>query len=166
MTATAVVGTWAVVLLILTALAIVRPASLYTDQKAALKAAAATVVVLLAIGQLYTMESARGHLPRGGLRVRQLMRVHRWTGRIALSLAVATAYFCLTDLGAPVSPLRVAVHGVVGSTAFMAIAVKLWLIRSRPRLAARLAPWLGRYAVVAFGIIWLSSAYAYYTGQL
>lgn len=166
MVATAVVGTWAVGLLVLTAAAIVRPASLYTDQKAALKAAAATVVALLAIGQLYTMESARGHLPRAGIRMRQLMRVHRWSGRIALSLALLTACFCLVDLGARVNPLRVAIHGVFGSTAFVAIALKLWLLRFRPRLASRLAPWLGRYAVLAFLIIWLSSAYAYYAGQL
>ena len=163
---TAVVGTWAVGLLILTAAAVVQPAYLYSDQKAALKAAAATVVALLAVGQLYTMESARSHLPRAGIRVRQLMRMHRWGGRIALSLAVLTAYFCLTGFGAPTSPLRVAIHGIFGSTAFVAIALKLSMIRFRPRLAFRLAPWLGRYAALAFLMIWLSSAFAFYTGQL
>ncbi len=166
MVVTAAVGTWGVGLLILTAAAIAGPSYLYSDQRALLKAAAATVVALLVVGQVYSMESARGHLPRAGIRVRRLMQAHRWGGRVGLSLALLTACICLVFLGAPTSPLRVAIHGIVGSTAFVAIAIKLWLIRFRPALGSLLAPWLGRYAALAFVLVWLSSAYAYYTGQL
>jgi hypothetical protein len=103
---------WAVALVILTFLAIVQPQFFYSDQKSAIKAAGATVVAIIAVSQLYTMESVMGHLPRAGMRVRVLMRTHRWGGRIALVLAALIAYFCMTDLGAPPSPTRGAVHAV------------------------------------------------------
>jgi hypothetical protein len=157
---------WAVALVVLTFLAITQPQFFYSDQKSAIKAAGATVVAIIAVSQLYTMESVMGHLPRGGLRVRVLMRTHRWGGRIALLLAALIAFFCMTDLGAPPSPIRGAVHAVLASSAFSAIALKLLLIRFRPQVAYDLAPWLGRYAALAFVGVWFTSAFAYYTSQL
>jgi hypothetical protein len=87
-------------------------------------------------------------------------------GRITLVLAAVIAWFCMVDLGAPSTPLRAAIHSFFGSTGFIAIAVKLGLLRWRPSLAYDLAPWLGRYAVVAFIIVAITSAGAYYTGNL
>jgi hypothetical protein len=72
----------------------------------------------------------------------------------------------MTDLGAPPSPIRGAIHAVLAASAFTAIAVKLLLIRFRPDVAYDVAPWLGRYAAAAFVGVWVSSAVAYYTGQL
>jgi small-conductance mechanosensitive channel len=163
---TAVLGIWSLTLIVLTLLAIAQPAFLYSDQKAALKAAGATVVGLVALEQAFTMGAAMGKVPRFGLRIRTLMRVHRYAGRTALALAAVVAYFCMTDLGAPSSPLRGAIHGFFGSTAFIAIAVKLALLKWRPSLAYDAAPWLGAYAAVAFVIVALTSAAAYYTGNL
>jgi hypothetical protein len=163
---TAVLGAWSLTLIVLTVLAIVHPSFLYSDAKAALKAAGATVVGLIAIEQAFTMGAAMGKVPTFGLRMRTLMRTHRYAGRIALVLAAVVAYFCMTDLGAPPSPLRGAVHGFFGSTAFIAIAVKLALLKWRPSLAYDAAPWLGAYAAVAFVIVALTSAAAYYTGNL
>ena len=80
--------------------------------------------------------------------------------------AYAIAYFCLTDLGAPQVPLRAAVHGFFGATAFTVVAVKLALIRFRPQLAYNVAPWLGRYVAFAFLMIWVTSALAYFTHNL
>lgn len=163
---TGVLGAWSLLLIVLTLLAIVQPAFFYSDAKAALKAAGATMVGLLAIEQAYTMGAAMGKVPRFGLRIRTLMRTHRYAGRIALLLAAVVAYFCLTDLGAPSSPLRGAIHGFFGSTAFIAIAVKLALLKWRPSLAYNAAPWLGSYAAVAFVIVAVTSAAVYYTGNL
>lgn len=162
---TAVVALWAVGLFVLTLLAITQPAYLYSDQKASIKALGATVVAILALLQAFTMETARGTLPRGHLRIRVLMSAHRWGGRITLLLAAAIAYFCLTDLGAPHQPLRVAIHGFFGATAFTAVAIKLAIIRFRPRLGF-VVPWLGRYVAVAFLVIWITSALAYFTHNL
>lgn len=76
------------------------------------------------------------------------------------------AYFCLTDLGAPIQPLRAATHGFFGATAFSAVGIKLALIRFGPRLAYDAVPWLGRYAAIAFVAIWFTSAWAYFTHTL
>lgn len=163
---TAVLGVWSLTLIVLTALAIVQPSFFYSDAKAALKAAGATAVALIALEQAFTMGAAMGVVPRFGLRMRTLMRTHRYLGRIALLLAAVVAFFCMTDLGAPSTPIRGAIHGFFGSTAFIAIAIKLGLLKWRPSLAYDAAPWLGLYAVIAFCIVALTSAAAYYTGNL
>src|SRR4051812_44278069 len=60
---TAVFGVWAVALVVATFIGLAVPAFYYTDQKAAIKAAGSTVVVLLTLSQFYTMESVLGHVP-------------------------------------------------------------------------------------------------------
>lgn len=159
-------GAWSLALIVLTVLAIAQPSFFYSDEKAALKAIGASLVGLIAIEQAYTMGAAMGKAPRLGLRMRTLMRTHRYAGRIALVLAAVIAYFCMTDLGAPTSPPRAAIHGFFGSTGFIAIAVKLALLKWRPRLAYDAAPWLGSYAAIAFVIVAVTSAVAYFTGNL
>lgn len=163
---TAVFAVWAVALVVLTFIGIAQPALYYVDQKAAIKAAGSTVVVLLTFSQLYTMESVLGHLPRGSIKMRSMMRVHRIGGRLAILLAAVIAYFCITDIGAPHDPLRVAVHAIAGSTAFTLLAVKFALIRWRPHLAYDSAPWIGRVVAICFVVIWISSGLAYFTGNL
>ena len=163
---TALFGAWSLTLIVLTVLAITQPAFFYSDAKAALKAAGAVVVALVAVEQSVTMGAAMGILPRAGVRIRTLMRAHRYLGRMALVLAAVIAFFCMTDLGAPSSPLRGAIHGFFGSTAFIAIAIKLGLLKWRPAVAYDAAPWLGTYAAIAFVIVAVTSAAAYYTGNL
>jgi len=163
---TAVFGVWAVGLVILTFIGITQPAFFYSDDKAAIKALGATVVVLLTFSQFYTMESVLGHVPRGRIKMRTMMRVHRWGGRITVVLAAIIAFFCMTDLGAPTSPLRVMVHAVAGSIAFALLAIKFGLIRFRPSLAYDTAPWIGRIVAVCFVAIWLTSAFAYFAHEL
>lgn len=162
----AALGAWSLVLIVLTLLAIAQPSFFYSDEKAALKALGASLVGLIAIEQAYTMGAAMNKVPRFGLRMRVLMRTHRYAGRIALVLAAVIAYFCMTDLGAPTSPPRAAIHGFFGSTGFIAIAVKLALLKWRPSLAYNAAPWLGSYAAIAFIVVAVTSAIAYYTGNL
>lgn len=164
---TAIFGTWGVALLVLTAAAIAQPGSGYSDQKNLLKAVGASVVGVLAVFQWLTMAAAMGTIPRGPIRMKFLMRGHRYVGRIAIALAVAVAWFCIVDRGAPTTPFpRVALHAFFGSTAFAVLAVKFALLRFRPRLAYDVAPWLGRYVAVAFLVIWATSAWAYFTGTI
>jgi len=163
---TAVFGIWAVGLVVLTFIGITVPAFYYVDQKAAIKAAGSTVVVLLTLSQFYTMESVLGHLPRGSIKMRTMMRVHRIGGRLAILLAAVIAYFCITDIGAPHDPLRVALHAIAGSIAFSLLAAKFALIRWRPYLAYDAAPWIGRIVAVCFVAIWITSGLAYFTGNL
>lgn len=163
---TAIFGLWGIGLVVLTTAAITSPAFLYQDQKIALKAVGATVVGLLALSQTYTMTAAMGKVPRFGIRMQYLMRSHRYGGRILLVLAVVVAFFCMTDIGAPQSPLATMLHTIFGSTAFLAIAIKLALLKWRPTFAYDAAPWLGRYAAFAFVVVWISSVLAYYTDIL
>ncbi len=164
---TAAFGVWGVSLFILTVLAIIQPHFLYDDQKNLLKAVGATVVAALAGFQALTMYAAMGTIPRGQIKMKYLMRGHRYGGRIAIALAVAVAWFCIVDRGAATEPFpRAAIHAFFGSTAFAALAVKFSLLRWRPALAYDAAPWLGRYVAVAFVVIWITSAYAYFSGTL
>lgn len=163
---TAVFGVWALALIVLTFIGITVPAFYYTDQKAAIKAAGSTVVVLLVFSQFYTMESVLGHLPRGRIKMRSMMRVHRIGGRIAIVLAALIAFFCMIDIGAPHDPLRVAVHVVAGATAFSLLGIKFALIRWRPSVAYDTAPWIGRVVAICFVAIWITSGFAYFTGNL
>lgn len=163
---TAVFGVWAIALVVLSIVGIAEPALYYTDQKAAIKALGSTVVVLLTFSQFYTMESVLGHVPRGRIKMRSMMRVHRIGGRIAIVLAAVIAFFCIVDVGAPSEPFRVIVHVVAGSTAFALLGIKFALIRWKPSLAYDTAPWIGRVVAICFVAIWISSGYAYLTGNL
>jgi len=112
------------------------------------------------------MESVLGHLPRGHIKMRSMMRVHRTGGRIAIVLAVGIAFFCMVDIGAPHDPLRVAVHVIAGAAAFSLLAVKFALIRFKPSLAYDIAPWIGRIVAVCFVAIWITIVFAHFTGNL
>lgn len=163
---TAVFGVWAVALVVLSFIGIAEPAFYYTDQKAAIKALGSTVVILLTFSQFYTMESVLGHVPRGRIKMRSMMRVHRIGGRIAIVLAAVIAFFCIVDVGAPNEPIRVVVHVIAGSTAFALLGIKFALIRWKPSLAYDTAPWIGRVVAVCFVAIWITSGFAYLTGNL
>jgi hypothetical protein len=159
---TGALGLWSLTLIVLTVLAIIEPTADPDDDKFALKSVGAITVGLIAVEQAFTMGAAMGKVPKFGLPMRTLMRTHRYVGRIGLALAAVVAFFCMVDIGAPTTPLRGAIHGFFGSTGFIAVAIKLALIKWRPTLAYRAAPWLGAYAAIAFIIVALTSAVAYY----
>ena len=163
---TAIFGIWAVALVVLTFIGITQPAFYGTQEKAAIKAVGSTVVVLLTFSQFYTMESVLGHLPRGSIKMRSMLKVHRIGGRLIIVLAALIAFFCMVDVGAPSNPIRVLVHVIAGSTAFVLLGVKFALIRWRPYLAYDTAPWIGRVVAVAFVAIWITSGYAFFTNSL
>lgn len=163
---TAFFGIWAVALVVLTIIGITQPAFYGTQEKAAIKAVGSTVVVLLTFSQFYTMESVLGHLPRGSIKMRSMLKVHRIGGRVIIVLAALIAFFCMVDVGAPSNPLRVLVHVVAGSTAFVLLGIKFALIRWKPYLAYDTAPWIGRVVAVAFVAIWITSGYAFFTNSL
>lgn len=150
---TATLGAWSLALIAVTLAAIVDPANDYDDDLFDLKTVGAVSVALIAVGQAFTMGAAMGKVPRLGLKMGMLMRTHRRVGRIGLLLAGVVAFFCwrASDTGAP-TPDGI-VHGALASTGFLAIAVKLALLKWRPSLAYGVAPWLGAYAAVAFVLV-------------
>lgn len=154
---TATLGAWSLALIAITLAAIVDPANDYDDDLFDLKAVGAVSVALIAVGQAFTMGAAMGKVPRLGLRMGTLMRTHRRIGRIGLLLAGVVSFFCwrASDTGAP-TPDGI-LHGALASTGFLAIAVKLALLKWRPSLAYGVAPWLGAYAAVAFVLVAVSA---------
>ena len=154
---TAALGVWSLALIAITLAAIVDPANDYEDDLFDLKAVGAVSVALVALGQAFTMGAAMGKVPRLGLRMGTLMRTHRRVGRLGLALAGVVAFFCwrASETGAPTADGIV--HGALASTGFLAIALKLALLKWRPALAFGVAPWLGAYAAVAFILVAVSA---------
>jgi hypothetical protein len=156
---TGTLGAWSLVLVVLTLLAIIRASGKADDDMFALKSLGAGTVAVIAIGQAFTMGAAMGKVPRFGLSMRTLMRTHRYAGRLALVLAAVVAYFCWSVAAVPTR--RASIHGGLASSAFLAISLKLALLKWRPALAHRVAPWLGAYAALALIAEALVSGAAY-----
>jgi hypothetical protein len=154
---TAALGTWSLVLIGATLLAIIDPSFDADDDTFDLKAIGSLTIALIAVGQAFTMGAAMGKVPRLGLRMGTLMRTHRRVGRVGLALAGAVAFLCWRASGGPPTPEGI-VHGALASTGFLAIATKFALLKWRPSLAFRAAPWLGVYAAVAFILVAASAS--------
>ena len=149
---TAALGTWSLVLIAATLLAIVDPSFDADDDTFDLKTIGSLTVALIAVGQAFTMGAAMGRLPKLGLPMRTLMRTHRRVGRLGLGVAGVVAFLCWRASGGPPTPEGI-VHGALASTGFLAIAIKFALLQWRPALAFAAAPWLGTYAAVAFILV-------------
>ena len=145
-------GAWSLVLIVMTLLAIIAPARDAEDDVAALKWVGAVTIALIAAGQAFTMGAAMGKVPKMGLPMRTLMRSHRYAGRVGLALAGVVAFLCWQSSGGPPTSEGI-LHGALASTGFLAIAVKFALLKWRPTVAFRLAPWLGLYAAAAFILV-------------
>jgi hypothetical protein len=149
---TAALGTWSLVLIAATLLAIIDPSFDADDDTFDLKTIGALTVALIAVGQAFTMGAAMGKVPTLGLPMRTLMRTHRRVGRLGLALAGVVAFLCWRASGGPPTPEGI-VHGALASTGFLAIAIKFALLKWRRGFAFAAAPWLGTYAAVAFILV-------------
>ena len=153
---TGALGAWSLALIALTVLRIIDPTRDPDDDMSALKSVGAITVALIAVEQAFTMGAAMGKVPKVGLSMRTLMRTHRYVGRLGLVLAAVVAFFCWTVSPAP--SRDGALHGAFASSGFIAISLKLALLKWRPALAFRAAPWLGVYAALAFVLVAVLSA--------
>jgi hypothetical protein len=85
---------------------------------------------------------------------------HRWTGRVALTLAVVVAFACLAGPAGPLSPQRVLLHSIFGIAVFAALAVKFTLLKLTAR-GQRALPYVGVSLFILFGAIWATSVADY-----
>jgi hypothetical protein len=145
-------GVWSLMLIALTVLSMIEPARDADDDVATIKWVGAVTIAVIAVGQAFTMGAAMGKVPKLGLPMRTLMRTHRYVGRVGLALAGVVAFLCWQSSGGPPTSEGI-LHGALASTGFLAIALKFALLKRRPALAFRLAPWLGTYAAVAFVLV-------------
>ena len=149
---TAALGSWSLVLIGATLLAIIDPSFDADDDRFDLKSIGSLTVALIAVGQAFTMGAAMGKVSKLGLPMRTLMRTHRRVGRVGLVLAGVVSFLCWRASGGPPTPEGI-VHGALASTGFLAIAIKFALLKWRPAFAFAAAPWLGAYAAVAFILV-------------
>ena len=88
------------------------------------------------------------------------VRVHRVSGRLALTLGVLVALTCIVGPAGPLSPTRVALHSLFGILVFTVLAVKFLLIKVL-RQGDSLLPLIGSLLFLTFGAIWATSVADY-----
>jgi hypothetical protein len=117
------------------------------------KVVLATIVLGLAVYQLFLAVIAYGWLRLPFLEAHSASWTHRASGDaiVVLTILVATAclsYYGFEDGGA---------HAVLGCVLLGAIALKVLVVRAGGRLS-RLLPFLGVAVLALFGLTWLTSA--------
>jgi len=127
-----------------------------------MKAWLATVVVLLACGQLLTAAQIYRvfRFPPSG---RFYQSVHRWSGRMAILLTLPVAYHCIFLLGFDTHSPRVLIHSLLGSTLYGVIVAKVLVVRSS-RFANWVLPVVGGLLFLVLLGLWLTSALWFFTG--
>ena len=86
--------------------------------------------------------------------------VHRWTGRVALTLAILVAFSCLVGPAGPLSPTRVLLHSIFGIAVFAALTVKFAVLKLTDK-GQRILPYVGTSLFILFGAIWATSVADY-----
>jgi len=121
----------------------------------------ATVVLLLAVVQLYTALWLFGKINRTIPRPRRLGLFHRLTGATALLLSVPVAYHCLFAYGFRHFDTRTAVHSIAGCFFWGAVVTKIVSVRTKG-LPGWLLPVAGGTLVSTVAVLWYSSALWYF----
>jgi hypothetical protein len=90
--------------------------------------------------------------------------LHRWSGRIAFFTLVPVAVFCLYGLGFLTFDTREVVHSVLGCVFFGIFTIKM-LVLTKPGIAGWILPVLGGLVFAVLVVLWVTSAYWYFTTQ-
>jgi hypothetical protein len=88
------------------------------------------------------------------------VRVHRMSGRLALTLGVLVALTCIVGPAGPLSPTRVALHSVFGILVFTVLAAK-FLVLKVLRQGGNVLPLIGSVLFLTFGAIWATTVADY-----
>jgi hypothetical protein len=88
------------------------------------------------------------------------VRVHRMSGRLALTLGVLVALTCIVGPAGPLSPTRVALHSVFGVLVFTVLAAK-FLVLKVLRQGDNVLPLIGSVLFLTFGAIWATTVADY-----
>jgi hypothetical protein len=138
--------------------------TLFFTHPVQMKAWLATVVVLLACGQLLTAAQIYRvfRFPPSG---RFYQSVHRWSGRLAIVLTLPVAYHCIVLLGFQTHSARVLIHSLLGSTLYGVVVAKVMIVRSS-WFASWVLPVAGGLLFSILLGLWLTSALWFFTGAL
>ena len=88
------------------------------------------------------------------------VRIHRTSGRIALTLGVIVALTCIAGPAGPLSPTRVALHSIFGILVFAILTAK-FLVLKVLRSGGNALPFIGSALFITFGAIWATSVADY-----
>lgn len=124
------------------------------------KVVAATVVFMLAGVQVMLAARLWTATTFPPISTTTAARLHRVTGRVALTLAVLVAFSCLVGPAGPMSPTRVALHSIVGTMVFVVLVLKFTALKLM-RSGDRFLPFLGITLFITFGAIWATSVADY-----
>jgi len=127
------------------------------------KAWTATVVVVLALGQLIGALWLYGKLPGMPAAPSWLGTAHRLNGALAFVLSLPVAYCCLYGLGfAPDTPrTSTLVHSIAGCSLYGAFAAKVLFVHTR-RLPGWALPLAGGLLFTSIVVLWWTGAIWYW----
>jgi hypothetical protein len=88
------------------------------------------------------------------------VRLHRYSGRLALLLGVLVGFSCVVGPAGPTSPTRVLLHSLFGTLVFLVLAAKFAVLRIL-RKGDRFLPLIGAVLFLTFAAIWATSVADY-----
>ena len=122
----------------------------------------ASLVFVLAIGQLLSALAMWGRLPGVAHAPAWVGPVHRWAGRLAFLVSVPVAIHCLYALGFATYEPRVLIHSLLGCFFYGVFTVKM-LVLSRKGLPGWSLPVFGGLVFTALVGLWLTSSLWFFT---
>ncbi len=91
-------------------------------------------------------------------------RVHRASGRLAVTLGAVVAFSCLAGPAGPTSPTRVLLHSIFGTLVFVILTVKFAVLKLL-KSGGDLLPWIGSALFLTFAAIWATSVADYVSAR-
>jgi hypothetical protein len=91
-------------------------------------------------------------------------RVHRVSGRVAVTLAAVVALTCLAGPAGPLSPTRVLLHSIFGTLVFVVLTAKFAVLKVL-RSGSRALPYIGTALFLGLAGVWATSVADYVTAR-
>ncbi len=88
------------------------------------------------------------------------VRLHRYSGRLAILLGVLVGFSCVVGPAGPTSPTRVLLHSLFGILVFLVLTAKFAVLRV-VRKGDRFLPLIGSLLFLTFAAIWATSVADY-----
>ncbi len=128
-----------------------------------IKSVLTTLVLLLAVFQVWTQLQLRGKMPNVlPFSKRTLRALHKWGGDLALLSVIGIALICIHTQGWQAYDVRGTAHIVAGTLAGLVLLLKVLIARLRGRWIGKLGLGLGAAAGLSIAAVWSLSALWYF----
>ncbi|MBI5871069.1 MAG: hypothetical protein HZB44_09015 [Actinobacteria bacterium] len=126
------------------------------------KSLLATVLLVLACGQVLLIASALGKIGSFSMETKRwLTMAHRFEGYVAFLVVLWVAYNCVFNIANKSGAPRVVIHAIAGTVILGLFMSKITINRGLKQFYTRL-PLLGASLFTAITILWVTSAGWYY----